>query len=88
MLLLLAGCGTLPQPFLGRPGATATRLAQPPPSRLSVPVPSQSLLPNAAAAAWAAAMADALTAEDIPAVTGSRPREWSLGMTAEMRGQT
>ncbi len=86
LLLLLAGCGNLPQPFLGRPGATATRLSQPPPSRLSVPVPSQSLLPDAANAAWATAMADALTAEDIPAVAGSRPREWSLGMTAELRG--
>lgn len=86
LLLLLVGCGNLPQPFLGNPGATATRLAQPPPSRLSIPTPSQSLLPAAAAAAWATAVADALTAEDIPAVTGSRPKEWSLGMTAELRG--
>lgn len=83
---MLAGCGNLPQPFLGRPGATATRLSQPPPSRLSVPVPSQSLLSDAAAAAWASATADALTAEDIPAVAGSRPREWSLGLAAELRG--
>ncbi len=86
LLLLLAACGNLPQPFLGRPGATATRLAQPPPSRLSIPTPSQSLLPDAGAAGWATAVADALTAEDIPAVTGSRPRDWSLGMTAELRG--
>ena len=83
---MLAGCGNLPQPFLGRPGATATRLSQPPPSRLSVPVPAQSLLSDAAAAAWASATADALTAEDIPAVAGSRPREWSLGLVAELRG--
>lgn len=86
LLLMLAGCGNLPQPFLGRPGATATRLSQPPPSRLSVPVPAQSLLSDAAAAAWASATADALTAEDIPAVAGSRPREWSLGLVAELRG--
>ncbi len=86
LLLLLTGCGTLPQPFFGRPGTNATRLAQPPPSRLSIPTPSESLLPAAGATAWAAAVADALAAEDIPATTGSRPREWSLGMTAELRG--
>ena len=86
-LLALAGCGDLPQPFLGRPGATAERLAQPPPSRLSVPSPQQSLLPDAGADAWAGAVAEALLAEEVPAVAG-RPRrgsDWTLLLTAEVR---
>jgi hypothetical protein len=62
-LLALTACGDLPQPFLGRPGATAQRLSQPPPSRLAVPAPAQSLLPDAGANAWAGAVADALQAE-------------------------
>lgn len=86
-LLALAACGDLPQPFLGRPGAMATRLAQPPPSRLSVPTPSQSLLPDARAAAWAAATADALVTQEIPAAASPRRRnEWSLALSAEVRG--
>lgn len=89
LCLLLAGCGTLPQPFLGRPGATAERLAQPPPSRLSILVPAQSLLTDAGAEAWATAMADALTAQEIPAVSGARARrgEWSLGLEAALQGR-
>ena len=86
-LLALAACGDLPQPFLGRPGAMASRLAQPPPSRLSVPTPSQSLLPDAGAAAWAAATADALVTQEIPAAASPRRRnEWSLALSAEVRG--
>ena len=87
VLLTLSACGDLPQPFLGRPGANALRLAQPPPSRLAVPSPTQSLLPDAAADAWAGAVAEALAAVDIPATTGrTRRGEWSLALTAEVRG--
>jgi len=87
-LLALAACGDLPQPFLGRPGALASRLAQPPPSRLSIPVPAESLLPEAAASAWAGAVAEALVAEEIPAAAGPARRrgEWSLVLSAEVRG--
>ena len=85
-LLALAACGDLPQPFLGRPGALAARLSQPPPSRLSIPSPTASLLPDAAAAAWAAAVAEAMVGEEIPAATGSRRGEWSLELSAEVRG--
>lgn len=85
-LLLLAGCGDLPQPFLGRPGATALRLAQPPPSRLDIPLPTESLLTDAAANAWAAALADALAAQELPAVAHAVDRgDWSLRLSAEMR---
>ena len=84
----LAACGDLPQPFKGRPGLLASRLAQPPPSRLSIPVPAESLLPDAAATAWAGAVADALVAEEIPAAAspGRRRGDWALVMSAEVRG--
>lgn len=87
-LLALAGCGDLPQPFLGRPGSVAERLSQPPPSRLAVPSPGQSLLPDAAADAWAGAIADALLVEEVPAVAGRTRRrtDWTLVLSAEMRG--
>lgn len=86
--LALAGCGDLPQPFLGRPGAMAERLAQPPPSRLAVPSPEQSLLPDAGADAWAGAVADALLVEEVPAVAGRTRRrsDWTLVLSAEVRG--
>ncbi len=87
-LLLLAGCGDLPQPFLGRPGATAQRLAQPPPSRLSIPSPTGALLPDAAAASLAQQVADALQTEDVPAVASRAARrgDWILVVAAELHG--
>lgn len=86
--LALSACGDLPQPFLGRPGATAARLAQPPPSRLTIPSPVQALLPDSAAGAWAGAVADALVAEEVPAVAGrgTRRGDWTLLLAAEVRG--
>lgn len=89
VLLLLTACGDLPQPFLGNPGVVGARLAQPPPSRLAVQYPAQSLLPDQAAAAWAQATAAALLDQEIPADarrTGSG-RDWSLTLSAEVRGQ-
>lgn len=87
-LLSLAACGDLPQPFLGHPGAAAERLAQPPPSRLAVLSPTESLLPAAAAEAWATAVADALRTEEVPATADTRHRrsDWSLVLSAEVRG--
>lgn len=88
LLLLVSACGDLPQPFFGRPGAEALRLSQPPPSRLAVPSPTQALLPDLAADTWAGAVADALLAEEVPAVpsTGARRSDWQLVLTAESRG--
>ncbi len=85
-LLLLAGCGDLPQPFLGRPGATAMRLAQPPPSRLAIPLPTASLLTDAAATTWAKSLADALVAQDLP-VSPKRagPGDWRLILSADLK---
>ncbi len=90
LLLLVPACGSLPQPFFGQPGAAARRLSQPPPSRLAVAPPSEALLPEAAGAAWAGAVADALVAQEIPAVPSGRGtgRDWQLVLTAEQRDGT
>lgn len=86
-LLLLGGCGDLPQPFLGRPGANALRLAQPPPSRLAVPPPTDALLPDAEANAWSQATAAALVAQDLPASANQPLRgDWRLLLTARTEG--
>ena len=86
-LSLLAACGDLPQPFLGRPGATATRLSQPPPSRLAVPMPTASLLTDEAAKAWSSAVADTLVAQELPAfaTTEAKPGDWRLVLSAELQ---
>ena len=85
-LLALAGCGDLPQPFLGRPGANALRLAQPPPSRLAIPLPTASLLTDDAAKAWSGALADALVAQELPASAAPVERgDWSLVLSADLQ---
>lgn len=88
LLTLLTACGELPQPFYGNPGASATRLAQPPPGRLTVPTPAESLLTEASATAWAQQTAAALAANEIPAAAAPvrRGREWSLTLAAQTRG--
>lgn len=90
LLALLAGCGDLPQPFLGRPGAMATRLAQPPPSRLAIPLPTNALLTDGAALTWSSALADALVAQELPAMTTARDNkgDWRLILTAEVENGT
>jgi hypothetical protein len=86
LVWLLAACGDLPQPFLGRPGATAMRLAQPPPSRLAIPPPTQSLLTEGAAQTWSQALADALVAQELPVTAAAaHPGDWHLLLTAEMQ---
>jgi hypothetical protein len=76
LLLALAGCGGYPQPFAGNPGATARRLAQPPPVRLAVPPPAKALLDPASAATFSSQVATALAQADVPAVAG-RTRQGS-----------
>jgi hypothetical protein len=89
VLLTLAGCGDLPRPFQDNPGATALRLAQPPPARLAVPVPGDALLPDAASAAYADAVAKALQSREVPAVAGPvHPGDWRLVLSADLRGQS
>lgn len=85
-VVLLAGCGDLPRPFAGAPGATAKRLSQPPPARLAIPVPSDALLPDAASANLAIAVTDALVATEVPAVADDARRgDWRLVVAAELR---
>jgi hypothetical protein len=77
--LLLAGCGGLPRPFDGNPGATALRLAQPPPPRLAVPLPGAAFLKPDAAKLFASALADALVARGLPVLAGPAQRgDWRV----------
>ena len=83
-MLVLSGCGDFPRPFQGAPGATAMRLAQPPPARLAVPAPQNALLPDAASRQLADAVAEGLQAQEVPAVaTQPRDGDWRLIVTAD-----
>jgi len=87
LLFLLSACGDLPQPFRGNPGAEARRLAAPPAYRIAVPAPPQAQLTDAAAGAFATALADALEAAEVPAVPGEpSPLDWRLTVVAEREG--
>lgn len=87
VLLLLAGCGDFPRPFMGAPGATAMRLRQPPPPRLAVPPPTQALLPDDASRQFADALAEGLRDRDVPALSDRWTKtDWTLVTTAEERG--
>lgn len=88
--LLLAACGDLPQPFRGRPGAQARRLAVPLAIRLAVPPPAEALLTDAGAADLADKVATALQAEEVPAVATATPLplDWRVEIVAERQGQT
>jgi len=83
---LLASCGDLPRPFQGAPGATAMRLAQPPPPRLIVPPPGDALLPDAASRELAADIAAGLQEQEVPAIAEPpRKGDWQLLVTARER---
>ncbi len=89
LALALAACGDLPQPFLDNPGANAIRLSVPPPARLVVALPTQALLDDRDAAAWAHAVANALVGEELPALVESpRKGDWRLILTADMQGSS
>lgn len=88
LLALLAGCGGLPQPFFGNPGRDGSLLSTPPPARLAVPLPAQSLLTDAASQAWAQATAKALADLALPASFGPPSAgDWRLILSATMKGQ-
>lgn len=88
-LLALVGCGDLPEPFLGNPGATGRILAQPPAPRLAVPPPGSALLPDAGSKTLATELAEALQAQEVPAVASNAGRtDWRLVATASQRGAT
>ena len=85
--LLLAGCGDLPMPFKDNPGATALRLAAPPPTRLAVPAPAGAMLADDGARRFAADLAGALDDQSVPA-EAIRPvhGDWRLDATATLSG--
>ncbi len=81
--LLPAACGDLPQPFLGNPGATARRLAQPPAPRLAVPPPSEALLSDESSAIFSRLLAIELQNQEVPAVQGTPQKgDWHLSVQA------
>ncbi len=84
---MLAGCGDLPQPFAGNPGARALQLSRPPPVRLTVPRPTDGLLPQNDAELWAHDVADSLVAAEVPAYSAAaHPGDWVLRLTASLQG--
>ncbi|HET6182768.1 MAG TPA: hypothetical protein VFA03_04155 [Acetobacteraceae bacterium] len=88
LTLLLAACGTLPQPFYGNPGRTGAQLAQlPMPPRLVVPPPATALLSDDGSKALAALLARDLQLREVPAYAEpGHPGDWRLDVTAETRG--
>ncbi|HUA77194.1 MAG TPA: hypothetical protein VMA86_05950 [Acetobacteraceae bacterium] len=83
--LALAACGDFPRPFQGNPGATALRLAVPPPPLLAVPAPPTALLADAASRNFASDVATALAARTVPAVAAPiRPGDWQLAINASL----
>ena len=79
LCLGLSACGDLPEPFLGNPGATARRLAQPMTPLLAVPPNSDMLLPKAAEKELATQLASALQATEVPAlVRVPEKTDWRL----------
>ena len=85
---LLAGCGDLPEPFLGNPGATARRLAIPATPMLAVPPPAGALLTAPASADFADLLALNLQREEIPTLARvPRKTDWRLAISAERRGE-
>ena len=83
--LTLSACGDLPRPFAGDPGATARRLAVPPPARLAVPTPTNALLDDTAAQHFATLLAHHLADLAVPAFAGpARPGDWVLRADATL----
>lgn len=89
LLLALAACGDLPQPFRGNPGADALRLATPPAYRVAIPPSDAALLPAPAATVFAGALADALAAADWPVTAEApQPLDWRLTLSAAQDGRS
>lgn len=87
LLVSLNACGDLPEPFLGNPGATARRLAQPLAPSLAVPPPGDMMLTDAASQGLATSLATSLQQQEVPAVARpSRRTDWTLIGRAEQRG--
>ena len=82
----LAACGDLPRPFAGNPGATALRLAQPPPSRLLVLPAPDALLPDSGVQGFPVALAAALQDRGVAAFPAYPHKgDWRLLVTADLQ---
>lgn len=85
LLALLAGCGDLPRPFAGNPGAGGRALLQPPPARLVVVAQPAAML-GGAGETLVQNLVDLLVEREVPAIAGaSRPGVWELDITAAPR---
>ena len=81
LLFLVTACGDLPRPFQGNPGATARRLSQPPPARLSIPPSYATYLPSTASKPYSEALATALQEHAIPAVADyAKAGDWRIDL--------
>jgi hypothetical protein len=84
---LLAGCGTLPEPFYGYPGREGAKLAIPPPPVLIIPPPGGALLADDAAKLYASDLAAAFVALDVPSIAQPATKsDWRLITTASVSG--
>ena len=85
--LLLAACGTLPEPFYGNPGPEGAVLSIPPAPILMVPAPKGALLGNNAAKLYAEDLATRLADMDVPSIYGPAAKgDWQLVATAKLAG--
>src|SRR5580698_8744889 len=83
----LSACGDLPEPFIGNPGATARRLAQPLTAMLAVPPGSDTLLPDASNRELAKQVALALQASEVPAtVRQPQSGDWRVLTSVKQAG--
>ena len=85
--LLLAGCGTLPEPFYGNPGREGAILSIPPAPVLMVPAPTGALLGNDEAKLYAGDLAAQLANMNVPSIFGPAVKsDWQLVTTAKLAG--
>jgi len=85
-LVALGGCMSLPMPFSRgeTPSPAPAALTRPPPARIVIPPPASAGLTGAAAERFAAELATALQALDVPATaSGIRDPRWRLLVNGE-----
>jgi hypothetical protein len=85
LLLPLAACGTLPEPFYGNPGPNGARLAIPPAPVLMVPTPGGAMLDDSSAQTYAQDLATQLANFDVPSIAGpAQKTDWRVVITAKL----
>jgi len=85
--LLLNGCGDLPRPFAGNPGANAIRLSHPPPAKLVVTWRTPSPLCTHDIEAATGDFTAGLVAREIPAFAhAAAPGDWQAQLALQASG--